>query len=113
MSGPILLNHPCMSHDDFEEYKQSINDVLTGPNYRYEHSGEKDYWIWPALIMTVLTVMRDPKKQCLYLVDCDHTSISQKRLLKVLGLSKEEIKIEFGAISTAVSELDVIENREV
>jgi hypothetical protein len=77
-----------MSHKDFEAYKHSFEDVNFSFTPNWEHTGEKAHWIWPALIITVVTIQGTE-------FSCHHTSLPKKELLYLLGLSQEELKIEF------------------
>jgi hypothetical protein len=88
----VLLNHPCMNQEEFETYKDELESTPSSPVYKQIHQGVKDYWTWPALILTNISFTREPPGM---VITYHHTSVSQSRLLKVLGLSQEEFKLEF------------------
>jgi hypothetical protein len=98
-----------MSKEDFEAYKDELEGVTTYPVYKHKHWGEKDYWLWPALIITLVETHKEPPGQ---VIEYNHTSISQKRLLKVLGLTQDELKIEFD-MKSAEQIPEMLDTREV
>jgi len=89
----VLVNHVCMSHQEFEAYKQSLEACTKDSGWKRIHNGEKIQWTFPALIVTMVTFGRDEHGD--RSIDYTHTSISKDKLLQVLGLSREEIKFEF------------------
>jgi hypothetical protein len=103
----LLFNSVCESPEDFEDYKNNFNAVKFNYPVKFEHSGEKDHWVWPALIVTVVNCEGKD-------IHCHHTSVSRRALLSLLGLSQEELKLEFNS-KTATMNLtpETFEPREV
>lgn len=108
----VLLNHPCMSEEDFHDYAKELEAVKGSDGYRHVHYGVRPEWTWPALIVTIVEFSRDTENPRNTLCSYAHTSLSQKRLLKVLGLSQAEIKMEFNALPVELTP-ESFENREV
>lgn len=102
----VLTNHPCSNVDDLHEYLRELDRVSALKNKENDHVGIKSDWTYPCLVISAIN-LRDPKRN-----EMVHTHIKQISLLKVLGLTQEEIKFEFGQMSTEQTP-EVVENREV
>lgn len=86
----LIYSCPCMSKEDFEAYKKRFEDVKFSEPKTWKHLGEKGWWTYPAIIFTIVNVNDNVK-----VIDCHHAILPKESLLKVLGLSQEELKFEF------------------
>lgn len=107
----VLTSYPCMNQEDFEAYKDSINQILaTTEVTEVSHIPTAIYWVWPCIVMTNSVWSYSGSKK---LVSCYHTNIGARSILKILGLTKEEIKIEFDMKNELPQISDSLEAREI
>jgi|SRR5665213_677771 len=103
----LIFNGVCMSHQVFETYKHNFEKVKFTNPIKWEHTGEKDWWEWPALIITIVDIKGTE-------FNCHHTSVAKNDLLHLLGLSQEELKLEFDTKDSKIELTpETFESREV
>lgn len=100
-----LIHYPCITKVDFDEYKDWMDGISTKQGYKNYHTQSPDSGIFPALVVSYIH-LTDKERVC------THTIISKKTLLKVLGLTQEEIKIEFDLNLEPIL-ADTLEQREI
>lgn len=106
----LLLNHPCMNNEDLQAYKKHLDDISAENGYTNEHSFcQEDGVVYPALVVSAVSVMPDLKKKVRYIC---HTALTKARLMKILGLTTEDIQIQFDMKSMPTLP-EVVEDREV
>ena len=107
----VILNHPCMSYAEFLEYRKELDDISAQSHFKNEHCGDKhsESWDYPCLVLTTVTMAMAPQGER-YVA---HTHIPKDRLLKVLGLSTQEIKMKFDALDATTVTPETFETREV
>lgn len=105
----VLLNHPCMTYDDLVAYQKRLDDISADNGNTNEHSFcQEQETVYPALVVSLVSFLPNvPKVR--YIA---HTAITKNRLLKVLGLTTEDIKIEFN-MKSVLALPELVEDREV
>lgn len=104
----LLLNHPCRHKEDYDEYVSFLNKCSKERNRESSHSNPPEGTDWPGLVITLVDTTTEPGRKDFF----SHTLISRDRLLKALGMSQAEIKMEaFGISDEKIP--DDIEQREI
>jgi hypothetical protein len=105
----ILVNEVCSSREDFEDYKHRLESCTKDTSWKRSQHGERDAWIWPALIITLITFDNTTGQKMLTYV---HTNISRQKLLQILKPEEFNYDIKFEPQSIEFVP-EIFETREI
>lgn len=106
----LLLSHPCMSYDDFVAWKERLDDISKENGNINQHGFVQANEVqWPGIVITSVEEVPNSRNKR-YIT---HTVITKVRLLKILGLSTEDIKIQFECAGMAEVMPENFEAREI
>lgn len=97
----LHFSKACITEGNFEAYKAELDKRASksGKHYEIEHSRlEIDSPTLPAIVITVVDYS-SAKNPYDGKVEFGHCFITRDKLLKVLGMSQDEFKLEFNKLT--------------
>jgi hypothetical protein len=105
----LLRTAVCMNQERLNANKQRWEAAATAKNWKVVWNSEQEY-TFPCLAIFMLTIPQENRSEDTVNGEIDF--VSKNMLLRILGLSSEEIKLEFDSKATEILP-ETFESREV